>query len=131
MYDNATKKYQISDNGECFLNVEDIEETPQSIKSYIPKLMPNIPLGDCAVSNIKLPINLSIFQNSKDCAITGIRQILNCQNYLTIKPYDNQHPNFRKKAIEKNGKLVVEKHNKFILEVLHGDIGNMHFTDKL
>lgn len=131
MYATATTAYELSDSGEYFLNVEDIDETPETIKAYIPKLMPNINIGEDAVDNLKITANPSIFVNATDCAVCGVSSILTAQNYITLKPYGNQYPNFRAKAELQDGKYVVKKHNKFVLEVLHGDIGNMYFTGKV
>lgn len=137
MYDSAINKYGLSDNGEFFINVEEfMEESPETIKAYIPKLMPNISLGESAVTDIKILVNPSIFVNAPDCAVTGIDPIVNGQNYLTLSPYGNQSPNFKAKMVTKEketGEIyqAVEKHNKFLMEILHGDIGNMYFTDKI
>lgn len=131
MYDSAINKYGLSDSGEYLINVEDIDETPEEIKAYIPKLMPKVSLGDKAEDNIKISVNTNIFTNSPECPITGVSPLTIGQNYITVKPYDNQRPNFRSKAVKKGNKYIVKKHNKFVLEMLHGDIGNMHFTGKV
>lgn len=134
MYSSAISSYSLSDSGEYFLNVEDIDITPKSIKAYIPKLMPNIKMGEKAEDNRKVSANPSIFVNAPECAVTGTATILTAQNYMTIYPYKNQQPNFKSKAIlvdKDSQKYIVKKHNKFILEVLHGDIGNMYFTEKM
>lgn len=134
MYSSATSSYSLSDNGEYFLNVEDIDVMPKSIKAYIPKLMPNIKIGENAEDNRKVSVNPSIFVNAPDCAVTGTSPVLTAQNYMTISPYKNQQPNFKSKAVlvDKDAqKYVVKKHNKFVLEILHGDIGNMYFTEKV
>lgn len=131
MYSTATTSYGLSDSGEYLVNVEDIDETPEEIKAYVPKLMPKIPLDNKARNDFKISVNPSIFVNASDCPISGITPVITGQNYLTLKPYGNQRPNFRSKAIKKGGKYIVEKHNKFVLEILHNDIGNMFFTGKL
>lgn len=134
MYNSAISDYSLSDSGEYFLNVEDIEVSPKSIKAYIPKLMPNIELGEKAIDNKKTSINPSIFVNAPNCSVTGVSTIVTTQNYLTLKPYNNQHPNFQSKAVlvdEETNTYIVRKHNKFVLELLHGDIGNMYFTEKI
>lgn len=136
MYDSAINPYGLSDNGEYFLNIEDIPEDPEEIKAYVPKLMPNIPLGSSAINNEKVIVNTSIFVNAPDCPIHGVSSIIDKQNYLTIKPYPNQKPNFRKKAVniareDEPPIYVVKKHNKFLLELLHGDIGHMYYTEKI
>lgn len=131
MYNSATNRYGLSDSGEYLINVEDIEETPEEIKAYIPKLMPKVQLGDKAEDNIRILVNPNIFTNAPDCAITGVSQLTIGQNYITVKPYKNQRPNFRSKAKKKGDKYIVEKHNKFVLELLHNDIGNMYFTGKV
>lgn len=137
MYESAINSYELSDSGEFLLNVEDIPESPNEIKGYIPKLMPNISLGKEAKDNIKIVTNPSIFVNAPDCKIQGIQSVINSQNYITVKPYPNQKPNFKNKLSNvqddprKPSKYMVKKHSKFLLEILHGDIGNMYFTDKI
>lgn len=134
MYNSAISDYSLSDSGEYFLNVEDIEVSPKSIKAYIPKLMPNIEMGEKAIDNMKVSINPSIFVNAPECTVTGVSPTATSQNYLTLKPYNNQQPNFKSKAIlidKDTNKYIVKKHNKFVMEILHGDIGNMYFTEKI
>lgn len=132
MYNSAISPYSLSDNGEYFLNVEDIPESPTEIKAYIPKLMPKVQLGDAANDNIKIPVNPAIFVNAPDCRVTGVSNLTIGQNYITLKPYKNEKPNFHSKAIQQDdGSFIVPKHNKFLLEMLHNDIGNMYFTGKL
>ena len=134
MYNSAMSSYSLSDSGEYFLNVEDIDVSPKTIKAYIPKLMPKIKMGESAVDNTKVSVNPSIFVNAPDCAISGVSPVITTQNYITLKPYDNQHPNFQSKAVlvdKDTNKYIVKKHHKFVMEILHGDIGNMYFTEKV
>lgn len=129
MYQQNVDEYQVK-SGEYCLNVEDIPETPEEIKAYIPKLMPNIELGEEADDTIRYLINPSIVVNGSGCRIDGIKPILTGQNFVTLKPYGNEFPNFRNKAVNMGGEYIVEKHNKFVLEVQHDDIRSMYFTGK-
>ena len=65
LYASAIDTLKLS-NEEYFMNVEDIPETPTEIKTYIPKLMPNIQRGDQANTTIKRYINRSIFVNASE-----------------------------------------------------------------
>lgn len=134
MYGTATTPYGLSGNGEYFMNVEDIDVSPKEIKAYIPKLMPQIKMGNKADNNRKVTVNTSIFINAPDCAVVGVEPVLTAQNYLTIPHYKNQQPNFKAKAVlvDKDKEIYkVKKHTKFMLEILHDDIGNMYFTEKV
>lgn len=129
MYQQYAESYQIR-SGECCINVEDIAETPEEIKAYIPKLMPNIELGEEAVTDLKYDANPCIFANGSGCKVDGIEPVMTGQNFVTLKPYGNEFPNFRSKAENLDGEYIVLKHNKFILEVQHNDIRSMFFTGK-
>lgn len=129
MYQQSVNSYEIS-SGEYCMNVEDIPETPEEMKVYIPKLMTNIELGDGPNEEIMLITNPSIFINGSGCKVDGILPVLTGQNFVTLKPYGNEYPNFRSKAIDMGGEYIVPKHNKFILEVQHNDIRSMYFTGK-
>lgn len=129
MYESSLGAYQVN-TGEYFMNVEDMEETPETIKAYIPKLMPNIELGEGANENIKLTANPSIFVNDPECKVMGLTPVLTGQNFITLHHYANEYPNFRSKAVFEGGRYIVKKHNKFTLEVQHNDIDSMYFTGK-
>lgn len=129
MYQESVNSYQIT-SGEYCMNVEDIPETPEEIKAYIPKLMTNIEIGDGPVEDIKISVNPSIFVNGSGCKVVGVEPVLTAQNFVTLKPYGNEFPNFRSKAENMGGEYIVPKHNKFILEVQHNDIRSMYFTGK-
>lgn len=129
LYASAIDTLKLS-NEEYFMNVEDIPETPTEIKAYIPKLMPDIQMGDQANTTIKRYINRSIFVNASECAVSQTPTVINAQNFVTLKPFENERPNFRKKAVIENGIYIVKKHNKFIASILHDDILNMYFTSK-
>lgn len=129
MYEQSIKPYQIS-SGEYCLNVEDIPETPEEMKVYIPKLMTEIELGEGVIEDIKLVTNPCIFANASSCRVDGIAPVLTGQNFVTLKPYGNEFPNFRSKAENIDGAYIVPMHNKFILEVQHDDIRSMYFTGK-
>lgn len=129
MYKQSLSNYEIK-SGEYCMNVEDIPETPEEIKAYIPKLMTNIELGESAIEDIKFMVNPSIFINSSKCKVDGVECVLTGQNYVTLKPYGNEYPNFRSKAEKRGNEYVVPLHNTFILEVQHDDIRSMFFTGK-
>ena len=118
------------DTGELFYNVEDIPEEPETIKAYIPKLMVNIDLGEGPVTNIKWTCSPSMFVNSPECRVNGVKSVVSGQNFITLHHHNNEHPNFHDKAELVDGKYVVRKHNKFSLEIHNDDIDNMHFTGK-
>lgn len=129
MKEGLVNSYELN-AGEYFINVEDIPETPETIKAYIPKLMPNIELGDGPVTNIKWICNPSIFINASECKVKGIKPVISGQNFVTLHHYANEFPNFRSKAELVDGEYIVRKHNTFTLEVQHDDIDNMYFTGK-
>ena len=56
LYDQAIQKLKLNTD-EYIRNVEDIPETPATMKAHIQKLMPNIPIGEGPITNIKLQIN--------------------------------------------------------------------------
>ena len=129
LYSSAIDRLKISTE-EYVNNVEDIPETPMEIKAYIPKLMPQIQMGEEANASIKLYINRGVFANASDCSVMQTPTVINGQNFVTLKPFGNERPNFRKKAVLKDGAYIVEKHSQFIASVLHGDILNMYITSK-
>lgn len=129
MFQTSVDNYQIT-SGEYCINVEDVPETPEEMRVYIPKLMPGIELGEEAVEDLKFVINPSILINAPSCKVVGIEPVLTGQNFVTLKPYGNEYPNFRSKAEETEEGYMVPKHNQFVLEVQHGDINSMFFTGK-
>lgn len=129
MYERSLNKYEIK-SGEYCMNVEDIPETPKEIKAYIPKLMTNIELGEEAIDDIKYVADINIFANDSSCRVSGAKAVLTGQNFVTLKPYGNEYPNFRSKAELIDGEYIVPMHNTFILEVQHDDIRSMFFTGK-
>ena len=129
MLQQSTNELQLT-GGENCINVEDVPETPEEMRVHIPKLMPDIELGEEAIEDLKFVVNPSILINAPACQVDGIKPVLTGQNFLTIKPYGNEYPNFRSKAEETEEGYMVPKHNKFALEVQHGDINNMYFTGK-
>lgn len=129
MFQTSVDNYQIT-SGEYCINVENVPETPEEMRVYIPKLMPGIELGEEAVEDLKFVINPSILINAPSCKVVGIEPVLTGQNFVTLKPYGNEYPNFRSKAEETEEGYMVPKHNQFVLEVQHGDINSMFFTGK-
>lgn len=129
MKEGLINSYELN-TGEYFLNVEDIPETPETIRAYIPKLMPNIEMGEGPATNIKWVCNPSIFINSSECKVNGIKPVISGQNFVTLHHYANEYPNFRSKAEFVDGEYIVRKHNTFTLEVQHDDIDSMYFTGK-
>lgn len=129
MFTTLTKALNLKSE-EYFKNLEEIPETPESIKAYVPTLMPLIPLGEEPKEDIKMSINQSIFCNDKGCSIMSTPSVINAQNYITLYPYPNEYPNFRGKSTVKDGAYVVEKHSTFILSVVGEDLDTLYFTGR-
>ena len=129
LYSSAVEQLKIG-SYEYFDTVEDIPETPTEVKAYFPKLMPHIALGDAPTTGINLYINRNIFANAPECAVMTTVTVAKGQNYLTIKPYSNERPNFRSKAVFENDRYVVKKHTRFIASVMNGDISRMYITSR-
>lgn len=129
IYDSSTKQFSLNTE-EYFQNVEDIPETPETIKAYIPKLMPKIQLGEGPNTKIKLQINRSIFINDNGCSIHITRRVIDGQNFVTLPHHPNERPNFRAKSELRAEGYIVPKHSTFIMGILHDDIQNMYFTGK-
>ena len=120
-------KYNI-DNYEYFENVVDIPPVPKTIKAYIAKYMPHVSKGDW-----KKPYSISIQSNQvndKECVVQMPTSVLR-QGYVTLEHYPNEHPDFTEKAVEKDGRLVVKKGNKFMAEVLYNDSSDIKFIGKV
>lgn len=127
MSNNIINSYTV-DQEEYFVNVESIDESPSVIKAYFNKLMPNIKKGSWVS---KIPINKSVLINDSSCSV-DIPTVVEEQGYLTISHYPNEYPNFRRKAIEVSDNVwIVPSGNKFLAEIMHGDVNNIHFTGKV
>lgn len=129
MYSSSSKHFALNTE-EKFMNVEDIAETPETIKAYFPKLMPKIEMGEAANTSIKLQIDRGIFVNASDCAVCNTPSVVNGQNYITLSPHSNERPNYRAKAELRNNVYIVPKHSTFIAEILNDDIQSIFFTGK-
>lgn len=116
-------------NEERFQNLEDILETPEDIKAYVLKLMPNIDIGEGPRQDLELKVDQNVFCNGSDCAVVGADPIKG-QNYITLKPFPNERPNFRAKAQLVDGVYKVPKHSEFIATVMESDPNQMHFGSK-
>lgn len=117
-------------NEERFQNVEDILETPEEIKAYFLKLMPNIDIGEGPVQTLELRVDQNVFCNASACAVVGASTPIKGQNFITLKPFPNERPNFRAKAQLIDGVYKVPKHSEFIATVMESDPNQMHFGSK-
>lgn len=118
---------------ELFVSVEKVHETPETIKGYFLKLMPNIELGEEATQEILIKCTKRVFANASDCAVVGAVDSLKGQNYITVKPFDNERPNFRAKAEldPETGEYMVPAHSQFIATVLNANPNDMRFTARM
>lgn len=118
---------------EIFTSVEKVHETPETIKSHFLKLMPNIELGEEATQDIVIKCTKRVFANAPECAVVDTVDSLKGQNYITLRPFDNERPNFRAKAEldPETGEYMVPAHSQFIATVLNEDPNNMRFTAKM
>lgn len=114
------------DGCEYFINVEQISPTPDKIKAYIPKYMPQVVKGKWKTP-VPVAINLA---NAPDCSVP-IPRIITEQGYYTIGHYPNEQPNFVSKAVTVLGKLVVQPGNTFMAEVLYNDPTDIKFIGKV
>lgn len=128
IYDSTTNTYNLN-NEEYFYNLEEIEETPVFIRAYFPKLLPHMK-KDYGILRYNKTIDTNIFVNADDCKIKPKTLTAYIQNYITLRPHDNEYPNFRSKAYRKGNRYYVKPLKKFIADVLHGDVRNMYFTGK-
>lgn len=124
MYTPTNNGYIIN-QWEYFFNVNEPYYTPNTIQAHVPTFMPNIPMGVPKVS--KVAINRGMFCNGGDCKVTPSNTV-STQNYITLPHHRNESPSFPDK---KDRRDLIPRYNKFILEVLNGDIRKIFFTGKL
>lgn len=117
-------EYKVED-GEYFINVEDIDPRPDHIKAYLPKYMPNIKQGTWVS---KYPINMRMVVNARDCYPRKLSTV-KTQGYYTVYPYPNEQPDYQEKAVNVGGWKVLKGH-KFLAEVLFDDITTIHYTNR-
>lgn len=122
MYDSNTVSYTI-DNKEYAYNVDKPSIYPSSMKTHVPSLMPYISRGIPRTS--KTSINQNMFVNAGGCKVTP-SSIVSTQNYVTITKWKNEHPSFPSKD-DGTGKCV--RYSKFLIDIMNGDIRNMHICN--
>lgn len=120
MYDNNLKSYTVDPKEYCY-NVNRPSIYPTSMQVHIPALMPNITRG-LPKSVPELTVNSSMFANDKACRPKP-RSVITTQNYVTITKWQNEHPAFPSKGDSTN-KII--RYNRFIVDIMNGDIRNMH-----
>lgn len=118
-------EYKVED-GEYFINIENIDPRPDKIRAYLPKYMPNISRG---IWKQKYPINMSMVVNDKLCYPKRLSTVTT-QGYYTIYPYPNEQPDYQEKAVYMSGGWKVPKGHKFLAEVLFDDLTTMHYTNR-
>lgn len=117
--------YNINSKEYCF-NLEPVNAQPRSMKVNIPVLMPLI-VKDKPTEHIeRLDIN-GLLCNDVECR-PYIDGVVTIQNYITLQCYIGESPNFEFKS-DSNG--IVPRFNKFIVDIIHNDVMNMHFTGQI
>lgn len=114
------------ENGEYFINIEDIDPRPPMIRAYIPKYMPKISMG---IWQSRYPINAGMIKNAKDCR-PSVPSCVVTQGYYTIYPYPNEQPDYQEKAINMGGGWKVPRGHKFLAEILFDDLTTIHYTNR-
>lgn len=112
---------------EYFNNVEIIPALPTTIKSYIPKYMPQVSGGDWQAP---YPVSTGPIMNAPECSFR-FPQIVTEQGYVTLEHYPNEQPDFTPKAVLLGGRLVVLPWNTFMAEVIYEDPTDIKFTGKV
>lgn len=117
----VTSTYQINETEFCF-NLESIPITPKEVKVNVPKLMAKIAKDRPTIS--KDSINSTIFCNAPTCKI-NVSRIMTMQNYITVRPHPNESPTFTNK-----GTTMIEKYNKFKVDIPGGDVRQIRLSSK-
>lgn len=117
--------YKVS-NYEYCRNVEKIPtRSPNVIKAYIPKYMPNIREGNWKQ---RISINSNLFINASDCAL-NIPNIVTTQGYCTVRSYPNEKLDFSSKYDEELEYIHIG--NRFLVEVMYEDPETVKLTGKV
>lgn len=114
------------EDGEYFINIEDIDPRPSMIRAYLPKYMPNISMG---IWRSSYPIRTGMIKNAKACK-PSVPNTVTTQGYYTIRPYPNEQPDYQEKAIPMDGGWKVPRGHKFLAEVLFDDLSTIHYTNR-
>lgn len=120
MYDANTVSYSIDSKEYCY-NVDRPYYRPDSMQVHIPALMPNIPMGLPKVVP-SISINATMFANDASCRPRP-SSVISTQNYVTITRWRNENPSFPDKA---DATDRIYRYSKFLVDILNGDIRNMH-----
>lgn len=116
-----------NDQYEYFNNVEMIDPKPTTIKAYIPKYMPMVTPSPNVT---KVPIDVGNSVNAPDCKVTPPTIVVE-QGYLTLGHYENEEPNFIKKAVLIGNEFKVLPMNTFMAEVIYEDPTDIKFIGKV
>lgn len=128
MYNDTTTSYNI-EKLEYAYNTEMANySAPPTIQMYIPKLMANIGMG--TPTTFTGSINGSIFANDASCKPSPPGTVT-LQNYITVPKWDNESPEFPDKTAEPIPFPRMFRFQKFIVEILNGDIRNIHYTGRI
>ena len=123
MYDSNLVSYTIHQKEYCY-NVNKPPIYPDSMQVHIPALMTNIPMG---LPKVGPPIALvpTIFANDSSCRPTPSSTV-QTQNYVTITRWVNNTPFFPSKD---DGVGLLVRYSRFIVDIMNGDIRNMHISN--
>lgn len=127
IYNNSYSGFVI-DPQEICINLWYESPSPSSMQVNIPKLMPLISRGRPDKSYNKMSLNGGIFANASDCKIT-VQKLVTTQNYLTLTPHPNRSVSYPDKSQCQHENMVPGQ--KFLCEVVQGDIRNIYLTDKM
>ena len=96
-------------------------------KVGIKKLMPMMTIND---KHKKEYINKNLFVNASDCKIS-VSNTIELQNYITLSKYVSDDPiPMKDKTVTENGKKYIPSGEPIMIEVLYGDVKNMHLIRK-
>lgn len=121
MYNNTVDSYSINQKEYCY-NLEDMGINPNSMKAYIPVLMPRIQRST-PKEQTKSLTTLSIC-NAPEC-YPHIDKKVHVQNYITLNRYPGETTAIEHKSADSH---TIPAGSKFIVDILHGDILTMYFT---
>lgn len=127
IYNKSLSGFEL-DSHEICINLWYVSESPSSMQVNIPKLMPLISKGRPDKSFNKMTVNGGIFANASDCKVS-VPSLVTTQNFLTIEPHPNRSVSFPNKSKCEHENLVPGQ--KFLCEIVQGDIRNIYLTDKM
>ena len=123
MYDANTVSYTVDSKEYCY-NVDRPYYQPSSMQVYIPALMPEISMGLPKITP-SISLNQSMFANDASCRPKPSSTI-STQNYVTITRWANEYPSFPNKCEYEDTRII--RYSKFIVDIMNGDIRNMHIS---